>query len=348
MTGDRRFQRTIGIDYSGAETAEASLKGLRVYQTLGARAAEEVLPPAGPKRYWTRRGLADWLIETLDGSIPTVVGIDHGFSFPMRYFERHGLEPDWPCFLEDFCAHWPTDGKHTYVDFVRDGSVGNGATRQGERHWRRLTEEAAGSAKSVFHFDVQGQVAKSTHAGLPWLRKIRQARPEVHFWPFDGWAPARGASVILEAYPRLWSGSYDSETRTQDQHDAYSIARWLQDAAVSGALDQALVPPQPESVAMTALVEGWILGTTWPPVGKSVSRPKRADSRISSTTAAGYVNRNGQEVLSRTGQSGTDHNQVVYILKCHHCGARYGANGSDIFQRRCPDCGNGRPGLPTS
>jgi hypothetical protein len=32
--GNRRFRRTIGIDYSGAEAAEASLKGLRVYQSL--------------------------------------------------------------------------------------------------------------------------------------------------------------------------------------------------------------------------------------------------------------------------------------------------------------------------
>ncbi|OYU37426.1 MAG: hypothetical protein CFE33_20955 [Pseudorhodobacter sp. PARRP1] len=59
------------------------------------------------------------------------------------------------------------------------------------------------------------------------------------------------------------------------------------------------------------------------------------------------MNRNSQEVLSRTGQPGTDHNQIVYILKCHHCGARYGANGSDVFQLRCPECGDGRPGIPT-
>ena len=28
-------------------------------------------------------------------------------------------------------------------------------------------------AKSVFHFDVQGSVAKSTHAGLPWIKALR-------------------------------------------------------------------------------------------------------------------------------------------------------------------------------
>ena len=44
------FARTIGVDYSGAETAEASLKGLRVYQTLGDEEAQEVLPPVGPRK----------------------------------------------------------------------------------------------------------------------------------------------------------------------------------------------------------------------------------------------------------------------------------------------------------
>jgi len=106
---ERRFARTIGIDYSGAETAESSLKGLRVYRADGDLAPEEVVPPPSSKKYWTRRGLADWLIALVSDGIPTIIGIDHGFSFPMRYFEQHGLEPDWSCFLEDFCAHWPTD-----------------------------------------------------------------------------------------------------------------------------------------------------------------------------------------------------------------------------------------------
>ena len=55
----------------------------------------------------------------------------------------------------------------------------------GNARRRRLTEERAGGAKSVFHFNVQGSVAKSTHAGIPWLRFIRQRLGDcVHFWPF--------------------------------------------------------------------------------------------------------------------------------------------------------------------
>jgi hypothetical protein len=89
--------------------------------------------------------------------VPTLVGIDHGFSFPLRYFEVHRLKPDWSAFLDDFQRHWPTD-ENIYVDFVRDGIAGNGAARMGNARWRRLTEERSGSAKSVFHFDVCGDV----------------------------------------------------------------------------------------------------------------------------------------------------------------------------------------------
>jgi hypothetical protein len=113
---------------------------------------------------------------------PSLVGIDHGFSFPLRYFEVHRLKPDWSSFLDDFQRHWPTDNDHTYVDFVREGAFGNGAARMGNARWRRLTEERAGGAKSVFHCEVQGSVAKSTHAGISWLRFIRQRLGErVHF-----------------------------------------------------------------------------------------------------------------------------------------------------------------------
>lgn len=161
------FARHVGIDYSGAETPTASLKGLRVYLAEGDAPPVEVPPPSSPRKYWTRKGIAGWLLERLSEDVPTLVGIDHGFSFPLRYFETHGLLPDWPHFLDDFQRHWPTDEDHVYVEFIRDGIAGNGAARMGHARWRRLTEERAGGAKSVFHFDVQGSVAKSTHAGIP-------------------------------------------------------------------------------------------------------------------------------------------------------------------------------------
>jgi hypothetical protein len=257
------FKRYIGIDYSGAKTPTESLKGLRVYLAESDRPPLELLPPPSPRKYWTRRGVAEWLVERLSDDAATLVGIDHGFSFPLRYFEAHDLKPDWPAFLDDFQHHWPTDGDNTYVDFVRDGLRGNGAARMGNARWRRLTEERAGGAKSVFHFDVPGSVAKSTHAGIPWLRYIRQQLgARVHFWPFDGWKIPPEHSAIVEVYPALWSREFNREGRTGDQHDAYCVAAWFSRADRNGSLAALLKPGLTSPERTMAQVEGWILGVS--------------------------------------------------------------------------------------
>jgi hypothetical protein len=83
------FARYIGIDYSGAQTPTASLKGLRVYMAVPSSPPVEVMPPPSSRKYWTRRGVAEWLVERLAENPPALVGIDHGFSFPLRYFEKY-------------------------------------------------------------------------------------------------------------------------------------------------------------------------------------------------------------------------------------------------------------------
>jgi hypothetical protein len=108
---------------------------------------------------------------------------------------------------------------------------------------------------------VQGSVAKSTHAGIPWLRFIRQRLgSKAHFWPFDGWSPPAGRSTIAEVYPALWSRSFAAEGRTQDQHDAFSIAAWLSRADRDGSLAAFLKPDLHPAELTVAQVEGWILG----------------------------------------------------------------------------------------
>jgi hypothetical protein len=256
-----QFERYLGIDYSGAQTPTNSLKGLRLYAATPTQPPAEIAPPPSPRKYWTRRGLAEWLAERLAKGQPTLVGIDHGFSFPLVYFETHGLPHNWPGFLEDFQRHWPTDGDNVSVDFVRWGDIGQGAERTGNPRWRRLTEIRARAAKSVFHFDVQGSVAKSTHAGLPWLLYLRRQLGErVHFWPFDGWQIPVGRSAVAEVYPALWKRAFPAEGRTPDQHDAYAVAAWLRQADLDGRLQGVLTPSLTPPERALAELEGWILG----------------------------------------------------------------------------------------
>jgi hypothetical protein len=96
------FERYVGVDYSGAATAEASLKEIRVYAATLSVDPSEIVPPPSPRKYWSRRGVAEWLLEQLSGETPIIVGIDHAFSFPLAYVKRHGLPLDWPGFLDDF------------------------------------------------------------------------------------------------------------------------------------------------------------------------------------------------------------------------------------------------------
>jgi hypothetical protein len=253
------FDRYIGIDYSGAQTPTQSLPGLRMYIADRISMPVEIPPPVGPKKYWTRRGIAERLVEMLSEGTPTLVGIDHGFSFPLRYFEKYNLPLDWGAFLDDFQLHWPTDNEYTYVESVREGSYGNGAARTGRSKWRRLAEIRARGAKSVFHFNVQGSVAKSTHSGLPWLRYIR-SRTDAHFWPFDGWRIPEGKSAVAEVYPALWSKSFPQEGRNSHQQDAYSIVAWLRRADMTGSLAGFVDLHLEKKERKIAEIEGWILG----------------------------------------------------------------------------------------
>ena len=69
-------------------------------------------------------------------------------------------------------------------------------------------------------------------------------------------------------------------------------------------------------------------------------------SGTSETTQIGFENRNEQRNLGTRGIKGTDHGQYSYKLRCLFCKNEYGSNGTDIFERKCPVCQNGKPGIP--
>lgn len=255
------FSLHIGIDYSGAQTPTSRLAGLQVYAaTTGL--PERVTTPAAPalRRWnWTRQEIAEWLIEQARSGQRFIAGIDHGFSFPLSYFERYGIT-SWPEFLEDFRQHWPTHEPHTSVDSIRGRAEGT-PDRTGDNSDLRLTEKWTSSAKSVFLFGFQGSVAMSTHAGLPWLLRIREEVGDlIHFWPFDGWRIPEAKSVIAEVYPAIFKNRYQGDGRKPDQHDAYSVARWLTEANERRFLNRYFDPQLTDKEKKTADLEGWILG----------------------------------------------------------------------------------------
>lgn len=258
-----QFERFIGIDYSGAKTSASRLSAIQGY--VCDRGPEPILvsspvSTAGGTRNWCRQEVAEFVIAEARSGRPLIAGIAHGGSFPLSCFRKYGID-SWSSFLEDFCASWPTTRNDVTVDSVRKRD--EDLPRMGEPDALRLTEKWTPSAKSVFLFDVQGSVAKSTHAGLPWLKHIRdQAGELLHSWPFDGWCVPPGKSVIAKVYPSIFRRRYPSAERTPDQHDAYSVAQWLADACRSQTLSRYFDPPLNKSERATANLEGWILGVT--------------------------------------------------------------------------------------
>jgi hypothetical protein len=63
------------------------------------------------------------------------------------------------------------------------------------------------------------------------------------------------------------------------------------------------------------------------------------------TTQIGYVNRNRQMNRGHRGKAGNDHLQRAYKMYCKDCRTEYGANGSDIHLRKCPNCQGGADGI---
>lgn len=251
------FTRYIGIDYSGAEAPVSRLRGLQVYACSQTSVPRAVEPYDQGAHNWCRKEVARYVHECLRADEPCIIGIDHGFSFPLSYLRRHEIA-NWDAFLRHFCEHWPTARDHMYVDFVRSKNPPGGMSTE-----LRLCERWTSSTKSVFQFDMQGSVAKSTHAGIPWLKQLRDDRKlkaRTHFWPFDGFTVAAGRSVIAEIYPSLFRRRYPQSGRTPDQQDAYAVAHWLKDMDTRGALTDCFNPPLTLPERRQVQKEGWILG----------------------------------------------------------------------------------------
>jgi hypothetical protein len=99
------FDLHIGIDYSGRATPLTRTSALQVY-AAGNDDQEPVCiraPAASPtkNRHWCRQEIAEWLIEQALGENTFIAGIDHGFSFPLSYFQRFQLV-SWSAFPRRF------------------------------------------------------------------------------------------------------------------------------------------------------------------------------------------------------------------------------------------------------
>ncbi len=257
MSQLQMFENYIGIDYSGAGTSTKRNRPLQVFMATGNGEPVKIRTDAGSNWNWNRKEIAHWCLDQLKKNDPVIIGIDHAFSFPDSYMKRYDIST-WDHFLDDFHTHWPTNKDNTTVESLRKNNE-----RTGKPDELRLTENWTPPAKSVFQFGMQGQVAMSSHAGIPWLRFLRNhptLSGKIHFWPFDGFTIPPQSSAIVEVYPSIFRRRFPRIYKSGDEHDAYSIAHWLQDMDSRGVLSQYFNPPLTKKEMDQVKLEGWILG----------------------------------------------------------------------------------------
>lgn len=248
-----RFERYLGIRYSGRKEPTAPLPEIRVFCAREDREVYQEFNARGKDGEWSRRDLAEWLGAELAQEVPTAVGLDHAFSFPRTYMDRHGLA-SWDDFLRDFNAHWPTQERPV-------GDLLPGNLRRGTSDERRLTGKwDSAQTGGVFRFETKDGHAASSHAGLPWLDYLRRAVPGLHVWPFDGWEVPAGRSVIAELHPTRLLLRYPNPALSREEHEAYAMCAWLQDRDRNDLLARYFDPPLTDAERAQALLEGWILG----------------------------------------------------------------------------------------
>ncbi|MFM7320551.1 MAG: hypothetical protein ACKO5K_03375 [Armatimonadota bacterium] len=265
-TGERRprFAAWVGIDYSGAATADTRLPGLRACVATADGEPVEARPIDGG--HWTRRMLAQWMETWIATGPPTLFGIDYGLGFPEEWWG--GDDPGWDGLLDRFVARFPADQPGITVRALRaaEGEAGNA-------RWRRACDRGAG-AKSIFHFDVPGSVATSTHAGLAFIRGLRKrAGNRLHVWPFDGIDPPQGVHVLAEAWPTPFRDVLPRSDRSADLHDARCLAVALRNADRNGTLEHWLAVEE-AAASNSSRGEGWILG-----LGEHFGVARKVDSR---------------------------------------------------------------------
>lgn len=232
-----RFRRVVGVDYSGAGREDQATPALAAWvaDRQGVRPLEE-------GRRWSRDALTDRLAEELRRG-GTLVAVDHAFAYSAEVLDALRVRR-W----DDLPRRLAEAGS---LAALRERLPGMAGWRIADR-WAPGTQDPLGVR-------TYRPVAHSTFKGILQLGRLRALAP-FHLWPFDGWDPPAGASVVAEGFPLLVRRRVEATAVGRDERDAEALAAFFWSRAKAGLLDDYLHPPLTQAEGATARREGWILG----------------------------------------------------------------------------------------
>ena len=215
--------------------------------------------PAGVARHLTGRACAfalwDWLATRIDDD---ETNANNRYAVAAEINRRYpGVGPCW-----GRPATWP------YPDVpTRAHARTHGTAHPPER---RVADEHAKGAKTIWQLAYTGSVGSQVLLGLPALERLRSARSiagSVAIWPFHGGLAVPDKPVVFaELYPSLLKGPVARYARKSEIHDRAQVrvnARAFASLDVAGGLaplfegSPALAPSERRLVETE---EAWVLG----------------------------------------------------------------------------------------
>lgn len=135
---------------------------------------------------------------------------------------------------------------------------------------RRVADEQAAGAKTVWQLFGAGSVGSQVLLGLPALEQLRGAptlREQVLVWPFEGGIEVRHKPIVIaEVYPSLLRKAIKALTHPSEIADRAQVrvnAQALASLDAEGGLEPLFGGPsrlEPEQRRQVVEEEGWILG----------------------------------------------------------------------------------------
>ncbi|MEL6571709.1 MAG: molybdopterin guanine dinucleotide synthesis [Pseudomonadota bacterium] len=231
--------------------------------------------PLPPQYFRNRQVFEDWLVPTLDVELTAGRRVMAGFDFPFGYplgFGKHLTGKDDPLALWAWFADRIEDAPRANNRFDVAGMIngtlpgigpfwGNGLKRdiahlprkglsRTPNHFpeHRNVETLAKGSFTCWQLAGAGSVGSQVMMGLPVLHRLRQQFKEnISIWPFE---PSAKPITVMEIWPTLFAGPAPVDM-IKDAHQV---------AATAAALAKRNLTPDHADVAVSAPVEGWILG----------------------------------------------------------------------------------------